>query len=108
MNVRWFGSLPTTELALDLGRGTFLRYVSLCLLQLVCCYCDFIPWGASITTTDPFILSVLKGIPSGGSVSYEHTVWHSQGFMIYTTNIQMCGTRRGGRDMTMVPLKRSA
>ena len=83
MNVWWFGSLPTTELALDYGRGTFLRYLSLCLLQLVCCYCDFIPWGASITTTDPFILSVLKGIPSGGSVSYEHTVWHSQGFIRY-------------------------
>ena len=83
MNVWWFGSLPTTKLALDYWMGTFLGYFSLCLLQLVCCYCNIILWGASITTTDPFILSVLKGIPSGGSVSYEHTVWHSQGFIRY-------------------------
>ena len=72
----WFGTLPTTKLALEYWRGTFLisGTISLCLLQVVYCYCGFVAmWGASITTTGSSIVSMLKGISSGGSVSYEHT-----------------------------------
>ena len=48
------------------------QVLSLCLLQVVCCYCGFVAiWGASITTTASSIV-MLKGISSGGSVSYEH------------------------------------
>lgn len=71
----WFGTLPTTKLALEYWRvPSSYQVLSLCLLQVVCCYCGFVAmWEASITTTGSSIVACWRESPAGAQSAMSIT-----------------------------------